>query len=334
MKRGLVVLDPAEVGPDEWRARVAAVRQTLASDGIDVALVYGDVFRSDDIAYLTNLCIYWNEGILAVPAAGDPVFLTKLSPRVHPWMRQVSTVSEIRSGRSFADLVATFLDGRPAGTVGLVESALWPAAVEADITAALAGWQVRRLGGLVRERRLVPSAAELALLERGGRHMATALSKATVDGLSVPERVGIVEWELRSAGFLDVLVHPATTTDGVVSLHVTGQYRTGWLQAGRLAGATDDVLRTALDAAVAAARPGATTSDLAGGLPDGATVSWANQADLATNGEYADHDTPMLAGSVVAITVDALYPDGGYAAVAETVLVGAPSTPLTTGSPA
>ena len=114
MKRGLVLLDPAEIPADEWRGRVAAVQRELAAAGTDVALIYADVSRSTTSRYLTNLCVYWNEGILAVPAHGDPVFLTKLSPRVHPWMRLISTVTEIRSGRSFAELVATSRPGRPA----------------------------------------------------------------------------------------------------------------------------------------------------------------------------------------------------------------------------
>ena len=84
MKRGLVLFDPAEIPAAEWRARVAAVQRELAASGTDVALIYGDVSRSDDIAYLTNLCVYWNEGVLAVPAHGEPAFLTKLSPRVFP----------------------------------------------------------------------------------------------------------------------------------------------------------------------------------------------------------------------------------------------------------
>ena len=147
MKRGLVLFDPAEIPADEWRGRVAAVQRELAASGTDVALIYGDVSRSDDIAYLTNLCVYWNEGILAVPAQGDPVFLTKLSPRVHPWMRLISTVTEIRSGRSFAELVATFLGPGGGGTVGLVEAELWPAAVAAEIRQALGDREVRPLGG-------------------------------------------------------------------------------------------------------------------------------------------------------------------------------------------
>lgn len=339
MKRGLVVLDPAEVSQDEWRQRVDAVRQSIRADGIDVALVYGDVSRSDDIAYLTNLCVYWNEGVLALPADGEPVFLTKLSPRVHPWMRQVSTVADIRSGRAFADLVTALLGDRPAGTVGLVDAPLWPAPVVAEITAALPGWRIRPLPGLVRARRVVPSQAELGLLERGGQAMDAALTEATAAGLTVPQRVATVERVLRGAGFLDVVVHPATTTDGVVSLHVTGQYRTLWLQAARLAdpaGEWPAALRAALDSAIGAVRAGA--GDLSAavtGLPGRAAAGWVNQVDLATGGDYVPHDEPMADGSVVAVTVDVLFPDGGYAVVAETVLVGASgATPLTSRSTA
>ena len=178
MKRGLVLFDPAEIPVDEWRGRVAAVQRELAASGTDVALIYGDVSRSDDIAYLTNLCVYWNEGILAVPAHGAPVFLTKLSPRVHPWMRLISTVTEIRSGRSFAELVAAFLSPGDGGTVGLIEADLWPAAVAAQIRQALAGWEVRPLDGLVRAQRQTPSPAEVALLGRAAASLADTAADA------------------------------------------------------------------------------------------------------------------------------------------------------------
>jgi hypothetical protein len=336
VKRGLVVLDPAEVAANEWRARVDTLQGSLAAQGIDVVLVYGDVSRSDDIAYLTNLCVYWNEGVLAVPADGEPAFLTKLSPRVYPWLRRVSTVTDIRSGRNFADLVAAYLDGRGTGTIGLVDAPLWPSSVVGQVRAAVPGWDVRPLGGLVRDQRAVPSEAELALLRRGGQVLAAAADAATEAGLTVPARVAAVERVLRGAGFLDVFVHPTTTTDGAVSLRITGQYRTCWLQVSRLADARGDwpaALREALAGAVGATIAGATGWHLATAadaalstLPDGATatVTWVNQADLATGGDYRPKapDVPLPDGSVVVVAVDVLFADGGYAALADTVLVG------------
>ncbi|MFG2579513.1 hypothetical protein [Streptomyces malaysiensis] len=336
MKRGLVVLDPAEVPADEWQARTAAVQADLAAQGVDVALVYGDVFASDDIAHLTNLCIYWNEGMLAVPASGETVFLTKLSPRVHPWMRRISTVERIESGRSFGALVTKLLGERPAGTVGLADAARWPAAIVDEVRAALPGWQVRELPGLVGDRRAVVSEHELALLRTGAEVVGRAAREACGAGLTPFARTATVERIVRGAGFLDVQTNTTQAPDGVVGVQVTGQYRTGWLHAARLAGAEDSAwagtLRAALDAAVDAAGAGATGETLAEAaapalakLPEGtdAQVRWVNQTDLASAGEYRRRaaSDPLPAGAVVAVTVDVLFAAGDYAALADTVLV-------------
>jgi Xaa-Pro aminopeptidase len=348
MKRGLVLLDPAEITADEWRGRVAAVQRELAADGTDVALIYGDVSRSDDIAYLTNLCVYWNEGILAVPAHGDPVFLTKLSPRVHPWMRRISTLTEIRSGGNLAELVARFLGPADGRAVGLVEAELWPAAVAAQLRLALAGWDVRPLAGLVRALRQLPSSAEIALLRHAAAALAATAAGAAAPGLTDHERIAAAERGLRGDGFLDVLADTARTADGATSVRITGQYRYLWLQASRVTAtgtaAWPDLLREAIAIAVTATRPGATAADLElaarpylDRLPAGATsdVRWVHHADMATNGEYADYPSslPIPAGSVVVVGIDVRFVDGTHAAVAETVLAAADGPVCLTGQP-
>jgi Xaa-Pro aminopeptidase len=348
VKRGLVLLDPAEIPAEEWRSRVAAVRRELAASGTDVALVYGDVSRSDDIAYLTNLCVYWNEGVLAIPAQCDPAFLTKLSQRVHPWMRQVSTVAEIRSGRNFAELVATFLGPGDGGTVGLIEADLWPAAIAAEIRQALASWEVRPLPGLVRTLRQVPSSAELTLLRRAAASLTRAAADAAAPGLTNRERIAITERDLRGDGFLDVLADAGRTADGVTSVRITGQYRYLWLHASRLAdtggAAWPGLLWQAIGAVVAATAPGATAADLdaaarpaLGKLPGGTTadVRWVHAADMATNGEYADYpaDLPIPAGAVVVAGIDVRFADGTHATVADTVFAADDGPVCLTGRP-
>ncbi|HEX6453062.1 MAG TPA: aminopeptidase P family N-terminal domain-containing protein [Trebonia sp.] len=342
MKRGLVVLDPEEIPETERRDRVAALQRAMSADGLDVALIYGDVSRSDDIAYLTNLCIYWNEGILAVPAEGEPVFLTKLSPRVHPWMRLVSTVTDIHSGRNFGDLAAAFLgpgegSNKTNKTVGLVDSGLWPALLAEEIRHALPGWDVRDTGDLGRAPRLVPSDHERALLRRGGGLLARAADDAAVDGMAGSERIAAAERGLRDAGFLDALARAQDAPGGVTWLEVTGQYRNLWLHASRLADAKatawPGALQRALATATAAARAGMTAELLAEaaaaditGLPLGAAAGarWVHQADMATNGEYARYpaDLPIPDSAVVVLAVEAVFPDGRHAAVADTVAVG------------
>jgi Xaa-Pro aminopeptidase len=340
MKRGLVKLDPAEIPDTERKDRVAALQRAIAAEGIDVALIYGDVSRSDDIAYLTNLCIYWNEGILAVPATGDPAFLTKLSPRVFGWMREISTVADIRSGRKFGDLAVKLLEDRPSAIIGLIDAGLWPASVAGEVRQALAGHDIRDTGDLVRQARLAPSEHETALLRQGGGLLAGALGAATADGLTPAARIAAVERGLRGQGFLDVFASAGEAPDGVTSLRVTAQYRTLWVHASRL---VPDVqagslpvwaasMGRSLAAAVGASRPGVTAAGLADAtrpalteLPDGATAQlrWTHQADMATNGEYASYpaDLPIPAGTVAVITVDVTFPDGRHAQVADTVVV-------------
>ncbi|QRP43651.1 aminopeptidase P family N-terminal domain-containing protein [Amycolatopsis sp. FDAARGOS 1241] len=335
MKRGLHVLDPAEIPEQEWQDRVAALQRAMAAQGVDVALVYADVSRSDDLAYLTNLCLYWNEGVLAIPAEGPVTFLTKLSLRVQNWMKRSSTVTEFSGGKNFADLVAKYLLSKKNGTLGLIDAALWPADVAEEIVDAVPGWQVRRLGGLVREQRLIPSAAETELLRAAGRILDDAAAKATVEGSTAGSRVETVERALRGGGFLDLYPSSLSTSDAVTSFGVTGQYRMNWVHSSRVLGDGEGwpaALKDALAKAIAAAKAGATVGSLAEAaapalakLPEGAKaeVRWVNQADLSTGGEFRNQDaaTVLADGEAGAVSVEVAFADGGNAAVAETVRV-------------
>jgi creatinase/prolidase-like protein len=312
MKRGLVVLDPAEVSEAERAGRVLRLQRRLAAEEITIALDYADVHRSDDLAYLTNLCLYWNEGILAVPVVGEPTFVMKLSPRVHPWMRRSSTLTDLRSGKGFTALVEGLLEGMEPGVLGLVDAGLWPATAVEEVAAAAPGWEIRPLGGLVRELRLVPSAAERVLLRDAQAHLEAALSAAAGAGVGDGERIALVEQALRGAGFTDVLAEVVHGPDGVSSVDVTGQYRFCWVRGARLVEGASAPWVAGLEKALA-------------GLPAGAvgSVAVVHQADLSTGGDYADPGEPLPAGAVVVVAVEVLFPDGGRVAVTETVPVEA-----------
>lgn len=318
MKRGLVVLDHAELPEAEWRRRLATVRERLRGEGVDVALVYGDVFRSDDIGYLTNLCLYWNETVLAVPVDGEPALLTKLSPRVHSWMRRTSTLTDLRSGTAFGSLVTALLAERQPGTVGLVDAQLWPTPLLDEVVEATSGWTVSRLGGLVRELRSSPSEPELALLRTAGSELGKAVAGAAT--CSARDRVSIAELSVRGAGFTDVVVRANES-----SVDITGQHRNNWV---RIAREFEGPLTAALSEVVSAARPGVGVAELGAaaqarlaGLDAACDVRIVDHADLSTNGEYAGAPGVLRAGQVVVLAVEAVTPDGEATAAADTVLV-------------
>jgi Xaa-Pro aminopeptidase len=340
MKRGLVVLDRREVG-DEWAQRVRTLQKGLVDAGVDVALVYGDVFRSDDIGYLTNLCIYWNEGILAVPKEGRPTFLTKLSPRVHTWMRATSTVEDLRSGPSFGKLIEAYLHERRAAVLGLVDAGLWPGLLSSDVASVAVGWEIRDLGPLVRARRAIPSPAELDVLRLGGALVAAALENGTAVSGSPTEQLAAIERSARCDGCTDAEVDVALAPGGTRALRITVQYSNGWLHAERLvdddsAGWVNRV-KAAHGAVLAAVAPGVDVAALYAAaavhltsLPQGAIwrLTAVDQADLSTFGEM-NSPPAFAAGGVVAVGIELEF-GATRVGVADTAVVGPDGTTVLT----
>ncbi|HEY8588943.1 MAG TPA: hypothetical protein VIL55_05265 [Naasia sp.] len=331
MKRGLVVLDAEEIAPTEWTERVNALQERLRAEGVSFGLIYNDVSRGDDIGYLTNLVIYWNEGVLAVPAEGEPTLLTKLSKRVHTWMRNTSVLEDLRTGPTFGKLVAAYAEGREPGAIGILDADLWPAAVLDDIRSAVPDWRIALLGSLVRDARALPSDAEVALLRTGASALRDGLAEATAPGLTMRERLAAVDRVTRHAGFADALVRGAEDGEHV-TIEVAGEYRHGWLLAGRTFGDEPwlPLLQDAQTAALSAvagdtsfdgARAAATAA--LAGVPDGSVtdVRWVSQSDFATGGELQPAGDAPKTGEVIAVVVEVIAPDGIRSVLADTVVV-------------
>ncbi len=273
MKRGLVL--PPEPVHEE---RLDALRARMAEAGADVALVYGDVSRSDDIAHLTNLCVYWNEGVVGVPAEGEPALLSKLSKRVHPWMRETSTLNDLRSGRDLAKLLAEFAGD--ARRVGLVDRDVWPAQLVDELGEAC-GAELVDLPDAVRADRLVPEAGRVREL---GARLGAAL-EATGGAAGV-------ERELRAAGALDVIAVCHEAADGSVTLDVRVQQYGMWLRAARCEGGrAAERVSGELAAAAEALR--------AGDAP-GPGVRLTSHADLAPGAPHRDADEARPGEVVIA----------------------------------
>ena len=330
MKRGLVVLDPAEIPTAEWGERVRAVQAELRAAGVDVALVYNDVSRGDDIGYLTNLVIYWNEGMLAIPVEGEATLLTKLSKRVFSWMQKTSVLEDLRSGQTLGKLVAGYVADRPAGTIGFIDADLWPAAYVEEIAAAVPEWTTVELGPLVRDARKILSPAELGVIRSAAGVLRDALAAAGMRGLDMRGRMGALESVARHGGFTDVLPR-GTEADGHVTIEAAGEYRQSWLLTGRTYGdaAFLGSLADAQRAALAAIGPGVAWSKVeaaalaALALPDGATavVTWSSQADFANRGELRPTSPAgPAAGEVAALQLEVIEEGGRRSVLTDTFL--------------
>lgn len=335
MKRGLVVLDPAELPVRELEQRVADVQRALTERGIAAALIYGDVYHSGDITYLSNICIYWNEGLLVVPAAGAATFVSKISARTHKWMRATSNLTQLRSGPGLAQLVAETLAELPDGPVGLVEEMWWPGQVLRELRGTLTSRQMLDLGPLVRRSRQSPSPVERALIERGAAVTVDSLAAASVPGLTLKERAGVAEKTARLGGVEDVTVTCSPAASDAATVDVVAEFRGYWTSGSRLLSDKETdwsaAFRDAYAAASAALVSGSDRGQVAGAATQAladVTGQWRldlmQHTDIETNGGYRTAEqasAPVSAGDVVGLRLELDLPGGTQAVLADTYVV-------------
>lgn len=331
MKRGLAVLDPAEVTEEEYRQRIDQVRGLAQDAGLDAVVIYGDVSRSDDVAYLTNLMLYWNETALVVPQEGDPVLLTKLSPRVHGWMHRTAVLHEVRSTKDIAAAVAEYSHENAISSLAIVEHDIWPEDILDRLRSAAPDLKLMPWGPVIREHRSLPSAATLELLTSAGSVMRDALQAvADADQLDETTIFSLLDLHGRRGGFADVLVETDTTPDGGLSTRVAAQYRYIWVGASRVW--SDSPIRTRLEeaqrAVAAALRAGVRPEELEQvaaaqleGVDGEVDLTVIDHVDLSTFGdvpESAGFDPlPIRAGSVIAVLLS-VTTDGTRAEIGDT----------------
>ncbi|HEY6453197.1 MAG TPA: aminopeptidase P family N-terminal domain-containing protein [Steroidobacteraceae bacterium] len=323
MKRGLVTLDQREIPREVYAARIEALQAQLRRSSAHVALVYGDVSRSGDINYLTNLCLYWSEAVLAVPRDGPPALITKLSKRVTTWMRQTSTLQDIRSGPQLAESVSKYLQDQPGqcrGSLALIDLPWWPHQLVEQIREALPDMLLEDLGPAVRAARLVPSVETRRLLESGAGRLADALRLAWSGGTSAEECAAIAVRALRRDGFQDATVAAGGLGDSTEWIDAIGQYRDVWVRRSLSRnGPSATLAETALRDLLAAARPGVNETSLARrttgrfGGSGRARLACYPYLDLETRGLYRspdDSNRPLQVNEVVCIQLTLCGDDG------------------------
>jgi hypothetical protein len=90
MKRGFIGWDPRQLPRAALEARLEELQRNIAGLGVPALVAFSDVWRSNDVRYLSNYMPYWNRALTVIPAGEKPILLCALSPRVYPWIRSVT----------------------------------------------------------------------------------------------------------------------------------------------------------------------------------------------------------------------------------------------------
>lgn len=266
MKRGLSTLDVNRTPLAIYKGRQERLRQSIRDNGLDAALVYGDVSTGNDIAFLTHSTLYWAHAILVVPVHGPIVLVMTLSPRTQDWFDATSVLDEMISGPNMAGIVQTLCTERGYGRVGLVDQDYFPADM-LDTIAAEGKVQLQDLGPIVRELRTVPDDAALADLAQVARVGASAFDSATqvADFLDADLVRAEAEFAMRAAGAWDTTAVVTPAAGGGLVVQLRCQIRDAWYGAERLvAGAADvtSAARSLYEQMIGALRPGISEGQL------------------------------------------------------------------------
>ena len=102
MKRGWISWDQNELPRAAFEARLDALRRHLRERELPAAVIYSDIWRSNRARHFSNFMPYWNRALLVVPRDAPPILLSGLTPRVYPWIRNVTILDEIRPSLNLA----------------------------------------------------------------------------------------------------------------------------------------------------------------------------------------------------------------------------------------
>jgi Xaa-Pro aminopeptidase len=251
MKRGLISWDAKELPPAELATRLASVQAVMRTKGVDALVMYSDVWRSNDVRYLSNYMPYWNRAFAVVPRDEKPILLCSLSPRVYPWIKSVTVHETIVASPNLPAALFKLCTERGWARVGVCDLEGLPADLHAQV---LAG-KVQIVDIPRGEIRPGPTEIEVRLHGRAARLAREVLDAelASADEKSDHELTGNLERLLRRAGAEDVVIlvshgkgPPVPASGATVGKHtsvvVAVEYNGHWAKVTRnLAGFTSQL---------------------------------------------------------------------------------------------
>lgn len=345
MRRGLIEWSKTELPESVFDARIAALRQAMAADGIDALVAYTNFTRPSAVSWLCDFIPYWSECTLIVPKTGPLSMVSAVSPRGKPWVESTTYSANLLFAPKIGPETARAIgEAFPAGaTVGVVELDEVPAAVALALKSA--GTPVVDATGAFVRARAAGDAAAVALAKTAAGLAQRALAAIDANGTDATASVAAVDRTARALGAEESYVAiapdlradrrllrlegPATLGDAY-ALRSTVAYKGTWVRMIRtvVRNDTNGIVRKAGEqfaAAVAALPKLDAFRKLDWWLIETARVA---QPLEAVAGSAVPHAQDVPAGALVtvgaALTIDGTPVLAGGPAMAGTLLV-APS---------
>jgi hypothetical protein len=219
MRRGLVSWSREELPQAALDARVERLQRAMRAPGLAAVLAYGSFAQPAVVQWLSNFLPYWGDAMLAVFPEGQPVLLTALTRRVHPWIHAVSHTGEVVTAPRLGASVVALLDARvaPGERIGVIARDRLPWRVAMTLADSAHGHALVDASELFTGVRQPADPAELGLAARAASIAGSALRAIPSHASSTSAVTAAVEAAARLAGAEEVLqrVAPDLAIDSV-----------------------------------------------------------------------------------------------------------------------
>ena len=205
MKRGFIGWDPEQLPRAALEARLGALQRQLPHLGVQALVAFSDVWRSNDVRYLSNYMPYWNRALTVIAPGETPILLCALSPRVYPWIRSVTLHETIVPSPNLGAQLVKLCSERGWTRIGVLDHAGLPH----DLFTQLAAEKLEIVDVPRNVVRPEATESELAMHRRAAKLARSVLEAQIANatrGLTDHALTGRLERELRRAGAEDLFV--------------------------------------------------------------------------------------------------------------------------------
>ena len=291
LKHGGLFWDHDVAPPDACEQRFKRVQQAVADSGDEAWLVYGDVQRHGNIAFVSHFLPRVRSALVVVPRSGAPILLANIGLRDVPAAKTMTWIDDIRPfGRLPKDLIGLIeqlgLKTGRLGTCGFDVSlpvSEWDAIAKGLPQATWTG-RDEQIGKL----RAAKEPWEIAALRRAAYMAASALAIAPQGlrpGANLRQAIAMIDRDARGQGAEDasymIGINGASmrpvddrvlASGDVLTIYMTLEAQRYWAESSRsfVLGRADGQLRDlfgrgkqAMAAMAAKTRAGANTAELA-----------------------------------------------------------------------
>jgi hypothetical protein len=213
MKRGLIAWDQVRLPASAFTARLEGLDRLLDRYQVAALVVYTDVWRSNDVRFVSNYMPYWNRAFAVVGRGEKPVLLCSLSPRVYPWIKTVTIHETIVPSPSLPVQLLKLATERGWSRIGILDYEGLPY----DLYTLIRAEPLEIVEIPRDELRVAPDAAEIQMHRHAATIARAALEAEVTDtaaGLTEFALIGRIERMIRRAGAEDLVAVVANGRSG------------------------------------------------------------------------------------------------------------------------